>query len=398
MELVELRKNPLVEEWLAEKRTANTRRTYLMRLRNFLDYHGITPEELLKLPERKQRSLALRFQNEQPEMNPNTVISHLTAVASFLDHYDQPINWKRGRVKPRPDVTSHVFSNGDLNKMFEIADTKQKCMLALACSLGWEVRGFATLKRENLRELIERAKDTGEQFVYFRNIRQKTGASRLGVLNPLALEWSEKWLKIRKEKPARQRKQQPDRIKPVSDIFDMTSEGINRMLKRLAKKAQIKTTGRVRFHNIRKWVMSGLSRSGFNEYQIKYVLGKSIPMSDATYLQTLEIEVRERYPQAFETNLNLNPTVSHKTVINLSKQLETKSCEIDEMRKTIEDQKQRLNGFASGIELSSDVEDQLERQRVQSEATSKRLVELEKKLRLLESPELRKLLKRLEEE
>ena len=45
-----------------------------------------------------------------------------------------------------------------------------------------------------------------------------------------------------------------------------------------------------------------------------------------------------------------------------------------------------------------EVEDQLESQRVQSEATSKRLVELEKKLRLLESPELRKLLKQLEDE
>jgi site-specific recombinase XerD len=338
MELVELRKNPLVEEWLAEKRTANTRRTYLMRLRNFLDYHGITPEELLKQPQRKQRSLALRFQNEQPEMNANTIISHLTAVASFLDHYDMPINWKRSRVKPRPDVTSHVFTNGDLYKMFEIADTKQKCMLTLACSLGWEVRGFVTLKRETLRKLVERAKDTGEQFVYFRNVRQKTGALRLGVLNPLALEWTKKWLKIRKDKPRRQRKHQPDRIKPVSDIFDMTSEGINRMLKRLAKKAQIKTTGRVRFHNIRKWVMSGLSRSGFNKWQVKYVLGKAIPLSDATYLQTLEEEVRERYPNAYENYLNLNLKVNLKAMTTLSK-------EIDQLKDENSELKQRLNAF-----------------------------------------------------
>lgn len=357
MKLVELRKNPLVEEWLAEKRTVNTRRTYLMRLRNFLDYHGLSPEELLEQPPRKQRNLALRFQNEQPEMNPNTIISHLTAVASFLDHYDMPINWKRSRVKPRPDVTSHVFTNGDLYKMFEIADTKQKCMLTLACSLGWEVRGYATLKQETLRKLIERAKDTGEKFVYFRNVRQKTGVSRLGVLNPLALEWTEKWLKIRKEKPRRQRKQQLDRIKPVSDIFDMTSEGINRMLKRLAKKAQIKTTGRVRFHNIRKWVMSGLSRSGFNEWQVKYVLGKAIPLSDATYLQTLEEEVRERYPSAYENYLNLNPKVNLKAVSGLSKDLEEKTHEIDELRTqlySLHNENVKLKKRVNEFSLSSD--------------------------------------------
>jgi len=357
VKLVELRKNPLVEEWLAEKRTVNTRRTYLMRLRNFLDYHGLSPEELLEQPPRKQRNLALRFQNEQPEMNPNTIISHLTAVASFLDHYDMPINWKRSRVKPRPDVTSHVFTNGDLYKMFEIADTKQKCMLTLACSLGWEVRGYATLKQETLRKLIERAKDTGEKFVYFRNVRQKTGVSRLGVLNPLALEWTEKWLKIRKEKPRRQRKQQLDRIKPVSDIFDMTSEGINRMLKRLAKKAQIKTTGRVRFHNIRKWVMSGLSRSGFNEWQVKYVLGKAIPLSDATYLQTLEEEVRERYPSAYENYLNLNPKVNLKAVSGLSKDLEEKTHEIDELRTqlySLHNENVKLKKRVNEFSLSSD--------------------------------------------
>jgi len=325
-----------------------------MRLRNFLDYHALSPEELLDQPPRKQRNLALRFQNEQSEMNPNTIISHLTAVASFLDHYDMPINWKRSRVRPRPDVTSHVFTNGDLYRMFEIADTKQKCMLTLACSLGWEVRGFATLKRETLRKLIERAKDTGEQFVYFRNVRQKTGALRLGVLNPLALEWTEKWLKIRKEKPQRQRKQQRDRIKPVSDIFDMTSEGINRMLKRLAKKAQIKTTGRVRFHNIRKWVMSGLSRSGFNEWQVKYVLGKAIPMSDGTYLQTLEQEVKERYPSAYENYLNLSPSVSSKAMITLSK-------EIDQLKEENIDLKQRLNGFSLGSDQVKELLSRIEK-------------------------------------
>ncbi len=357
MDIEELRKNPLVEEWLAEKRTANTRRTYLMRLRNFLDYHALSPEELLEHPPRKQRNLALRFQNEQSEMNPNTIISHLTAVASFLDHYDMPINWKRSRVRPRPDVTSHVFTNGDLHKMFEIADTKQKCMLALACSLGWEVRGFATLKRESLRRLIERAKDTGEQFVYFRNVRQKTGALRLGVLNPLALEWTEKWLKIRKEKPRRQRKHQPDRIKPVSDIFDMTSDGINMMLKRLAKKAQIKTTGKVRFHNIRKWVMSGLSRSGFNEWQVKYVLGKAIPLSDATYLQTLEEEVRDRYPSAYENYLNLNPQVNLSAVSGLSKDLDEKTEEIGELRNQVymlHNENVKLKKRVNEFSLSSD--------------------------------------------
>ena len=56
--------------------------------------------------------------------------------------------------------------------------------------------------------------------------------------------------------------------------------------------------------------MSGLSRSGFNEWQTKFLMGKSIPLSDQTYLQTLEIEIRERYPEAYENYLNLSTTIS----------------------------------------------------------------------------------------
>ena len=81
--------------------------------------------------------------------------------------------------------------------------------------------------------------------------------------------------------------------------------------------------------------MSGLSRSGFNEWQVKYVLGKAIPLSDATYLQTLEEEVRERYPNAYENYLNLNPKVNLKAVSGLSKDLEEKTEEIGELRNQV---------------------------------------------------------------
>ena len=84
--------------------------------------------------------------------------------------------------------------------------------------------------------------------------------------------------------------------------------------------------------------MSGLSRSGFNEFQIKYVLGKSIPMSDGTYLQTLEQEVKDRYPSAYENYLNLNPSVSPKAMITLTK-------EIDQLKEENVDLKQQLNSF-----------------------------------------------------
>ena len=316
----ELINNPLVSDWLAEKRSNTTRRSYLYRLKMFLEYHKITPNQLIEMTPKEARTLALRYQNENIELSNNTLLGRLTAVASFMDHYDKPINWKRGtRVNPRPDTKSHIYTNGDLSKMFEVADTRDKAILALASSLGWEISGFVDLKRETLSKLIERAKDNGEKCAYFKNVRKKTGKLRLGVLNPLALEWCDKWLKLSENIP--QRKREPRTVNPItltakrriSDIFNLTGNGIHNAMRNLAKKANLKLTGLPRFHNIRKWVMSGLSRSGFNEFQIKYVLGKAIPMSDQVYLQTLEQEIRDRYPEAYENYLNLSTTISKDT-------------------------------------------------------------------------------------
>jgi hypothetical protein len=55
--------------------------------------------------------------------------------------------------------------------------------------------------------------------------------------------------------------------------------------------------------------MSGLSHAGFNEFQIKFVVGKAIPASDATYLLTLQREVEERYPKAYESYLKIHGEV-----------------------------------------------------------------------------------------
>ena len=348
----ELIKNPLVEEWLNQKRSHTTRRVYLYRLRQFLEYHNIDPDELLNMSAKEARTLALRYQNENNQLANNTVLGRLTAVASFMDHYNKTINWKRGsRVRPIPDIKSHVYSNGDLSKMFEVADTRDKAILALASSLGWEISGFVYLKRETLRKLIERAKETGEQFVYFKDIRQKTGQPRLGVLNPLAIEWCDKWLKLSENMP--QRLREPRTVNPItltakrriSDIFDLTGNGIHNAMRNLAKKANLKLTGLPRFHNLRKWVMSGLSRSGFNEFQIKYVLGKAIPMSDQVYLQTLEEEVQERYPSAYENYLNLSTTISKdlkKKIENENERLKEKILKMEYENADMKDEMRRM--------------------------------------------------------
>ena len=53
----------------------------------------------------------------------------------------------------------------------------------------------------------------------------------------------------------------------------------------------------------RSWLMSQLSRAGFNEFQIKYYVGKKIPITDLTYLRTLQQEIEEKYPETYKKHL-----------------------------------------------------------------------------------------------
>ena len=124
-------------------------------------------------------------------------------------------------------------------------------------------------------------------------------------------------------------------------------------------------------------------------------------MSDATYLQTLEIEIQERYPRAFEEYLNIQSQVSRKAVVTLSKELETKSSEIAELRSKLEqweNSKPALESMLQGYheierqlnQLSQDTELKNRRLREQFENTMPalesmlpRLLEIEKELRQL---------------
>jgi hypothetical protein len=274
----------------------------------FFKWYQGSFEDFLKLDSKAARHLLLKYQNEHSDTPANTVNNVMTPMCSFLAFLDKPINLRGKRLASTPDLDSHVFTNGDLTRMFAIGNVKEKAFLSLGASLGWEISAVLEFDRKTLQSLVDRAKAEDKQFIYFRSIRKKTGALRLGVLNPLALEWTEKYLKELPTKKLRKRKERhATKDRPLSDVFDMGEEGANLILKRLAKEAGLVLTGRLHFHKIRGWVMSGLSRAGFNEFQIKFLVGKAIPLRDLTYLQTLQQEIEERYPKAYEQYLNLQP-------------------------------------------------------------------------------------------
>ena len=295
VEVKRLEKKDLVGEWLSEYQNPHTVRMNKARFQKFLDWSGKTPEQLSKLTVKDMKHLLLQFQADQKKKKVpnNSIISQITAVRSFFAYLEKPIKFRRGQLLKQAMATGyHKFSNGDLGRMYNSGNAFDKALLAVGTSLGWEISAILDIERGDFERYVRRAREQGKEFFSFESQREKTGARRFGILNPLALEALERYFAVSKDKAEKK-------------LFPITQHGANKLLARLAREANIALTGETRWHNLRSWLMSKLSRAKFNEFQIKYMVGKAIPITDLTYLQTLQEEIEEQYPKAYTEHLSI---------------------------------------------------------------------------------------------
>ena len=80
-------------------------------------------------------------------------------------------------------------------------------------------------------------------------------------------------------------------------------------------------------------------------------MGKSIGLSDSTYLQTLQEEIEEKYPRVFNDYLNISPIIgvsdAKKQVETISKEFETTKSQLAEL---IADQQNQIKAQNAKME------------------------------------------------
>lgn len=300
--------HPTVKAWLEEFTNPRTCRNYVYGINAFFANAELSVDEFLSLSVKDVKHLVLTFQKDMKSKGwaDGKINAVTVSVRSFCSSNDILVKFRRNQIiKATADKSSHVFTNGDLNRLFEVGGAFEKALLATAVSEGWEVSMFLEQRRDVIEARIAHALQNDQRFIFFMDRRDKTGVERLCVLNPLAIEYIGKYLAVREDGDSR--------------LFPITADGVQKMLYRLAKDADLKTTGSLRFHNIRKWLMSRLSRCGFNSFQIKFIMGKQIGISDLVYLQTLQAEIEEKYPIVYNDYLNIcwKPVVCSDSVFTV---------------------------------------------------------------------------------
>ena len=294
-------KSPM-EEWLEELKPTS-RPTYKSKFRDFLDWSGTTDREIVaewKATEDRDEfrkawgKVVVRYYQYCLEKTGkiNTARTHATAVRSFFASQCDRLKVKKGAIaKPRAAKGEHVFSQSDLQKMYKYAGVREKAILSTAVSLGWSASDFLDLEKEVLERQISRARSEGLEFIRFDWDREKTGEPVLGILTPEAMDSLEEWFERIPDAAWAFPREAGNGERPISQ------DSLNDILRALVREANIITTGSVRFHLLRKFLMSELSSAGLNEWEVKIIVGKSIPVSDSTYLQKIKNDAFEKYTQ-----------------------------------------------------------------------------------------------------
>ncbi len=120
--------NQQVENWLSECRSPTTKRLYETRITKFFQWYNGSVEQLLTLSPPEKRNAVLRFQNAHLFKKNNSAAAYVTGVLSFLQSVDMPLDLRGKTLRVEMDLTSHTFTNGDLAKMFDVADIKGKAL------------------------------------------------------------------------------------------------------------------------------------------------------------------------------------------------------------------------------------------------------------------------------
>jgi hypothetical protein len=190
--------------------------------------------------------------------------------------------------------------------MASVADLKEQIILEVLL-LGLRIGDAITLKVSDLDKLEQDApidlqlRATKEDTVYETFISQEFKELLRLYLPTVEGRWL--FRGIRKDSHAK-------------------DETLNTTLRNLAKRASVKLHGRLHWHCGRKLVMTTGAQLGINSWIIKKLVGKSVQMSDDTYLYT---DLREGFLKIHRV-LKLKPVVSNGRIGSVER-LTQKICD-----------------------------------------------------------------------
>jgi len=287
-----------VKEYLDSVANPNTKKSYRIGIKKFCEWFCKSPREVLEmrkddLTQREgedlieYRNRAARFEKEIEKFHShlleqgyktNTARNLTLGIRQLCRFYQMPIRIRAGSKVSKTVKTSRSFPLRieHVRKMFEVADLRERVILSLATDLGLRISDFIKIKKGELPPLDQ------EPPVMFDVMTGKEEVLAHGFLSNETTDLLRLYLPTLKKDNLY--------LFPSNGQRHISDEWLNRLLKKLVDKAQIRLNGKsLTFHCFRKMFLSTAIDSGIGLTAGKKLCGKAIPKSDDTYLTTVRL-------------------------------------------------------------------------------------------------------------
>jgi integrase len=294
-----------VQEFLNSISNPRTRKGYRFGLNKFVEWFNKTPEEILATRQEdltqktgenlvEYRNRAARFEKEIERFHSyliedgysiNSARNMTLGIRQLFRYYQMPVTMRSGSKVSQTVKTTKNFplTIEHVRKMFQVANLKERTVLALAVDTGLRISDFLAIKKSDLPLL------DAEPPVAFTLLTLKEKIPAYCFLSQETIDQLKTYLPALKNK-------NNVYLFASNGKSHISDEAVSRMLNRLAEKAQINLNGkRLTFHCFRKMFLSASIDSGIGLTAGKKLCGKAIARSDDTYLTT--VKLREKFIQ-----------------------------------------------------------------------------------------------------
>jgi hypothetical protein len=341
MELID---DTVISQWIETVNVKpNTRNSYLMGMQKYLEFTGLTPEELLNEAEdeavnqpsiRKRKILTRRlafrkYLIEQTDLSPNSIRNTMNGVKSFYSsaYLHVPILPRMGTIEPQPENIMFI-SKEEIREVLNVADPLEKAIVLVGVSSGLAAADICNLKVVDFKN----GYDDKTKITMLQLTRIKTGVKFVTFLSPESSTAVWNYLKYRDRQPKRRTKERLDETEKQhvtrnegylfivrhvrnkyldipenetdeqwrkrEELRHIDENVFAHIYAKLAEKCQKcnnKGWNIVRSHNMRKFFNSTLVNAGLEYIFVDYMMGHKPDAVDGAYTNHDPEKLKKRY-------------------------------------------------------------------------------------------------------
>jgi len=340
--------------WLNSKKQ-NTRWQYQNRWQIWLEYcklRKIPDNGSEQLEDIKKRRLSTDnttkyfYDNEVPKffvwlqkeykgkttnkpLSESSALAVTTVIRSFFAYHRYSLEIRKDALpsseKVKRTYKDHRFDIYQLRELFKRGNLQERTVLSCGKDLWLRAGDFVKLNREMIELLIKREQEQAQNenrdvdIIEFELISEKEKEPCSCHLSRETTELLKDYLKTYPKKNGYP--------------FPITEDALNDLLRRLAKKAKITKTGRIRWHCLRKFGIT-LMHGKITEPVMKYMTGKHISSDLRTYIQNN----RETYKafKMLESLISLTKQNGNGANQKLAEQLKKQTLKVMLLEETLE--------------------------------------------------------------